>query len=171
MERCLSPEAKKSLNWSREDILLWNVNVHYRFHKSLPLVAIPKMTSPTVITYLCNVNLNGIFRLRSGPPPPPPPPAVRSLQIIRSNFLSIFRLPDTCHMFFPLSMISSTAGWAYTGRARLFGATRNRIPASVSQTKRENQGKIKPTPTEMSSDEDIVVPVPWGWLLSADARS
>lgn len=123
--------------------------------------------SHTVTHFFCNGNFNGIFRLRSVPLPP----AVSSLKTIRSNFLSIFRLPDTCHMFCSLSIISSTAGLTHTGRARLFGATRNRIPASVSHTKRQNQGKIKPTPTEMSRDEDIAVPVPWGWLLSADARS
>jgi len=47
MERCPSPEVKQSLSWSREDILLRNANVRYRFHKSLLLVVIPNRTSPT----------------------------------------------------------------------------------------------------------------------------
>lgn len=165
MERSPSPVAIQSLSWSRGDILLWNANVRYRFHKSLPLVTIPNWTSPTQL-HTISVTLTWMVYSDYGQFPP----AVSSLQIIRSNFLTIFRLPDTHHMFCLLSIIFSTAGWAHTGRARLFGATRNRIPASVSHTKRENHGQIKSTPTEMSSDEDIVVPVPWGWL-SADARS
>ena len=166
MLRALMKKKKQSLRWSRDDILLWNANVRYPFHKSLPLVAIPNRTSPTQL-HTISVTLTWMVYSDYGQVPL----VVSSLQIVRSNFLSIFRLPDICHIFCPLSMISSTAGCAYTGRARLFGTTQNRIPASVSHTKRENQGKIKPTPTQMSSDEDMVVPVPWGWLLSADARS
>jgi hypothetical protein len=159
-------KKKQSLRWSRDNILLWNANVRYLFHKSLPLVAIPNRMSPT---QLHTISVTSTWMVYSDYGQVPL--AASSLQIIPSNFLSIFRLPDICHIFCPLSMISSTAGCAHTGRAKLFGTTRNRIPASVNHTKIENQGKIKPTPTEMSSDEDTVVRVPWGWLLSVDVRS
>jgi hypothetical protein len=166
MERCLSPEAKKSLNRSREDTLLWNAHVRYRFHKSLPLVAMPNRTSPTQL-HPISVTLTWMVYSDYGQVP--------LCRLIPSEYpIKLLKhLPSPQHMPHVLSIIHDffnrrvSPHWS----SKIVRWNPKQNPASVSHTKRENEGKIKPTPTEMSSDEDIVVPVSWGLLLSADARS
>ena len=60
------------------------------------------------------------------------------------------------------SRTSCYLGSADTDRASLLGHALNN---SQPLLERASQGKIKPVAIEMSSNEDIVVPVLWEWLL------
>jgi hypothetical protein len=145
----------------KTDTLSWNANVHYRFHKSLPLVATPNQMSPAQshFPYFRNINFDYTFRLRPGPH------VASSLQIIQSNLRK--HLPPLLHIphVLPIPHNFLTRKVSPHLSSKTLQQQETACPHSAGHTKTASQG-IKPV-----AAADIDVPVPCGWLLSVDARS